>query len=98
MMDHRFKKFSIYSIDSYDLNEVIAFHYGLDSFECQIDANNDSVYDIDVDGNMKIEDDEDLVDHLDKECCSIYSLRTVLNDLCKRGDIETGKYLVKVSW
>lgn len=111
-MDARFKTKTVHEIDYNDLNELIAETYGLDDFEGTCESPNDSTHSFKVEKaeNKYPHSDEENRNVLlkyeresaaeiikAKNCCH-YELGDVLDDMCDKGVIEEGNYLVDVCW
>ena len=93
------KKVEFFVVDYGDFESFVKEIYGKDfCFVSQEEANNDSEYEFDVDGDVDKWSGEQ-VEKFKAGDIGTYGLpRALLNDMCKNGHIEPGAYLVKVCW
>lgn len=111
-MDARFKTKTVHEIDSFALDDLIAETYGLEGFEGTLESPNDSTHSFLVRKpenqypHGPAESREVLLkyakENVDKiiaaKCCEHYVLGDILDDMCAKGVIEEGEYLVNVCW
>jgi hypothetical protein len=111
-MDARFKTKTVHEIDWNKLNELIAETYGLDDFEGTLESPNDSTHSFKVDktenkyphsteenrATLLKYDSDSVAEIIKNKCCEHYSLGHILDDMCDKGVIEEGNYLVDVCW
>ncbi len=93
----KFKKQISYSIEYYEFDDLIKEVYGID-YESIIDQDNDSTLKINVDGKFDDYDETNLEFFLNSGVQEYYTNRLLLNDLCRKGLIEPGLYLINISW
>lgn len=94
-----FKSEKIYSCWHPHVDDFIQKVYELNSFNCYYGSPNDSYHKFNIEkGKMEKWDLEDLQEILEEEGCEIHQLRVVLKDLCNKGIIPPGTYLINVSW
>ena len=87
-------------IDCFDLERFIRDHYEVD-YEIVEDNewNNDSSYNETVSkGEIDSYYKKRFEDWKEGFYSGSYMLRHILKDLCNKGEIEEGNYLIKVSW
>jgi hypothetical protein len=94
----RCKKKTVIEVDYNDLDNFIADAYGLDTFEGTLESPNDSVHDYEVTGKVDEYQQEDIVEAIANKNTEYYMLGPILNDLCSKGKLEAGCYLVRVCW
>lgn len=88
-------------VDYYELDKFIQTAYGIKEFSCVDDQewNNNSKYTVWAEKEPLHDfDQKKLEEFLSGKSRPDYMLRTLLNDLCNKGLLEPGKYLIAVSW
>jgi hypothetical protein len=96
MLTDIFKEQTYFIAEYYEVDELIHQEYPqLSEFECALDQHNDSSIHVTVNGKV---DDKDLNHLLETGEQDFNSLDLLLNDLCRKGKIKEGKYLISVSW
>lgn len=97
-----FKKKVYFETTYHELDKFIAEKFGLPSFEGTLESSNDSQHTYSVSNNpddpMLKWDKQDVEKAIKDKSCEYYSLGKVLDELCRRGELEPGEYLVEVSW
>ena len=96
--DHRFTLERIYSIDDYYFDGLIVQEYGFKDFTCSLDQSNGTNLKIHVDGNFDKWGQDRLDDYLKTGDQDYSTVRLLLNDLCRKGKISSGTYLIEISW
>ena len=92
-------KKTIFEVDYNDLDRFIAHHYQLNYFEGTLESSNDTSHSITVEKEpLSKWDVTDMEKILKDGNCEYWKLHIVLQDLCNKGIIEPGQYLVRVSW
>ena len=61
-----------------------------------LESPNDTTHEVDVNGQDI--DSIDLADAIRYSGIECWKINCVLNDLCRRGLIDTGEYFIRVSW
>lgn len=90
---------TVHTVDYGDLDEFIAASYGLDTFEGTLESPNDSTHRFTVsDKSLDEYAIEDVKGFIERKSCEHYSLGDILDDLCVKGLIPAGTYLVEVCW
>ena len=97
-MNLKHEKSAIFEVDSDDLDEFISGVYK-QKFEFIVDhvANNDSCYSFDIEP-ASLEWDQNKLNKFIITGRYGFLTRIILIDLCNAGLIESGKYIIKVSW
>lgn len=91
-----FKEKVYFTANYGDVDELIQHEYPqLSDFECALDQYNGSKISINVDGNV---DDVSLNQLFESGDQRYDSLDLLFNDLCRKGKIKAGNYLISVSW
>lgn len=94
-MPLKFTEKTILEVDYRELRRYICECYDLDSFAF-LEMSNDSTHTFSVDG---VVEDEDLVDEsIDRQNIEVWALSDLLNDMCSKGYIKAGEYLLTVCW
>lgn len=93
----KFEKQISYSIGYHDFDKLIEEVYGIEYESC-LDQENDSTLSISVDGKFDEYAETDLEYFLNTIIQEYNTNRLLLNDLCRKGLIEPGLYLINISW
>lgn len=89
----------VFEVDAFDLGDFIAHHYQLSNFSCILESSNDSTHTFIVcKEQMFASEEKDIAAYKENEECEISGVGTVMKDLCNKGIVEPGKYLVNVCW
>ena len=98
-MDERFKLAPKYVIDYHDFGTFVQEVYGLrDRFDI-LETPNDSTHSYSgIDGKMSEYEETQLAEMIKDGCGEYYRLADILNDLCRKGKIVPGDYLIDVCW
>lgn len=99
-MDLKSELVSYRKVDYNDLNDFISFHYGVE-FDVVADQemSNDSKMTVTVEPEEILDYDQEKLDRLrERNDYPTYSLHVLLQDLCNRGHLAAGQYLICVSW
>lgn len=88
----------IYSIDYSELNGILIKEYGFNDFECALEQSNGSNIRIEVDGVFSMYEENELTKFLETGRQEYSTTRLLMNNLCRRGKIYPGTYLIDVSW
>lgn len=97
-MDNRFKKVEYFEIEYHELDDIINSIYPDIDFECALDKMNDSCVSYSIDGILNEYDEQELLKLLEGEPQEYNSEQILLNDMCRKGLIEKGNYLINISW
>ena len=100
MYQNKFIRNVYHVIEYSDFEDIIKAEYEVPdfSFVAEAEANNDSSYDYHVtDGGLDKWDKEE-VENFRKTGEIGYNIQALLDDMCYRGLIDAGRYLIKVSW
>lgn len=91
------KKKTIIEADYYEIENLVRQHYNNSkySFPLAQECCNDTTHKFNVDGKL---DESDLKDWENDGPYYQYNNYLVLNKLCADGHIESGKYIINVSW
>jgi hypothetical protein len=95
-----FKQVIYNEIDYRELEELIKTQYNLDDFQI-IESPNDSSHTFSIDGILLGDgkyDSARVTEKITHKYCEIWAISYLLNDLCRKGVIPAGNYLVNVSW
>lgn len=92
----KFEKRVVYSIDAFDLDEILQEEYNK-NFETILDQDNHSTLKIKVDGQFSKWDEKELESYESTGNQQYNTLRLLLNNLCRQGKIEAGDYLISIS-
>lgn len=95
----KFKKEVVWRISHADLEDIFNDHYNWSSC-CIGEVANDSVHTFNV-TTVIDEFDKTMLAYIkadDEHFISIDNVGILLDDLCEKGKIESGEYLVEVSW
>ncbi len=98
MIQDKFTKETSYSIDYNDLDKILRKEYDCPNYECALDQSNGSTIRIDVDGEFTELGDENLQEYFDTKSQDYSTTDLLMNDLCRKGKLEPGLYLIDVSW
>lgn len=94
-----FRTQTVITVDAFDLDTFIAKAYGLDNFECSLESPNDSSHTFTVEAKPLDEwTTKAVAEFIGRKSCEIYSLGGILDDLCLKGEVEPGDYIVSVCW
>lgn len=94
-----FDKREYYNIEYHQLNELIQETYNVNEFECNLESSNDTCYTYHVDSKVLQDYDlETIQSSLKEGGCTIYQVGVFLQDLCNKGVIDKGWYLLEVWW
>lgn len=92
-------KKTVYEVDYNALDKFIAHHYQLDDFEGSLESSNDTTHSYHVEKEpVRSWNQEHLERIIKDKNCEYWKLDLVLTDMCNKGLIEPGQYLVRVSW
>jgi hypothetical protein len=96
----KIKKVSYFQIEYHDLDKFIQAVYGIRYFSCVAveEWSNDSKHQIHVEKEELQKWDLDKIEEVKFGKEPSYSLRAVMTDMCNRGLIEPGSYLINVCW
>lgn len=102
LMNH-FSEERFYTIDYKDIEKLIREVYKIHSYNivAMEEAFEDSALRFDVEAKVDEIDREDIEDFLrgrKEYTCNMYMTGPLLNDMCNKGLIKPGKYLVEVCW
>lgn len=94
-----FDEVHYYKVDYHALDSFIDEAYGIQGFSCAAvqEWGNDSQHRVSVDGGMNAWDQQN-VEKVKRGEDPNYCLRAVMNDLCAKGYIKPGTYLIDVCW
>jgi len=95
----KYKKVTYFEVDFGEVEDAINKAFDLTDFyefPDDMECNNDTKLSIDVDGNLSAYDEKNLTRFLNGE--GNFMARILMNDMCRRGLIPPGEYLVNVSW
>lgn len=95
-LPYGFEKETVYKIKNRELDELINKIYKLDSFDCHIDASNDTYAKFIIDGNNA--DDDFMQSMKTDKNCEYYNIIHILNNMHNKGHIPSGSYLISFSW
>lgn len=105
LLTAKIKKRMTFHVDSFDLDQIFAVAFPTAAwkhgdFNCAKECGNDSTVELSADANpVKDYDAEELAKNLAGERCSGYGDPDILlNEMCRRGLIEPGVYMVGVCW
>jgi hypothetical protein len=93
-----FSSKAVWHVDIFNLNDFIAEKYNLSNFEGNLEASNDTSHEMTIDGELDQFHGDDIEKILKNGNVEIWGLSTVLNDMCNKGWILPGNYIVRVSW
>jgi hypothetical protein len=95
----RFKKTVKYVIDAFDLEGLVCEAYSLSDFNAILESPNDCVHSYAVtDDPLEPWDQNILLEAISNQDINYYNVKVILNDLCRRGAIDPGEYLMEVCW
>ena len=95
----KFAQETHFTIDYGDLDEIIQEEYNCPNFTSCLGQSNDSRLTFHIDGNLNRFDEEELQEFLrDHDQDEYGTTRLLMNDLCRKGKIESGHYLISISW
>jgi len=99
----KFIESAYYTIDYSDFNAIINKEYGTKDYEfvADVECGNDSQSSFEVRDDDKYFGDyeqEDIEKFRKDHVGSGYMAGTLLNDMCRRGKIKPGSYLISVYW
>ena len=77
------------------VNDIYGVNY---EFVADQEAHNDTSYEYDVHKRKFSEWENNSLDKFKKEGKYSYMAGTILDDLCDKGVIEEGHYIIRVSW
>lgn len=99
-MNNPCEKTEVWVVDSFVLDKYIAFCLGLPKFFGMHEASNDSAHEFSVTASpLKDKWDKDHLAKIIADAeCEHYALGTVLDELCRRGQLHEGNYIVSVCW
>lgn len=99
MYKDKFKKVEYFEIEYYELDNIINQEYPDIKYESALEQPNDSYFTVFVDGLINWKDEFLLTNLLVNGHAQDYRTTTILmNDMCRKGLIEKGNYLINVSW
>lgn len=98
MYKDKFKKVEYFEIEYHELDDIINQEYPDLDYECALDQNNDSNISLSIDGEFSSFDDLALEKLLKNNDQNYQSTRLLLNDMCRKGLIEKGDYLITICW
>lgn len=98
-----FKKSEYFEIEYYELDDLVNTHYGLEGdfrymFCCDQEAGNDTQHSFNIKKEKLSEWEQEQLDHFIHANPTSFVTRVVLTDLCNKGIIEPGNYLINVCW
>lgn len=93
-----FQTETFFTIDYYDLDDIIREEYNDPDFECSLDQSNGSYIKMGVNGEFDKYKTNGLRLYLENKRQEYNTLGILMNDLCRKGMIEKGEYLIYVSW
>lgn len=97
-MQDKFLKETIFSIDYSDLNKIISSEYDCPNYEVALEQPNDSAMTFYVEAEVAEYDEEDLQIFIETKKQKYNITGLLLDDLCRKGKIDPGKYLVNICW
>ena len=95
------KEVSYHTVNHFEWERVVNEFYKPTpewDFVSDHEANNDSDYSFNVDGKVDDRDEKRLEAFRKDSLSQSFMTRMLLNDLCKKGLIPEGVYLIRVSW
>lgn len=101
-MSHKleYEQISYRQLDYNDLENFIAQHYGIKEYSipCVMECGNDTSFTIRAQAGELDQYDNKVLEMVKAGREPPFSLSVVLQDLCNKGLVDEGSYLVKVSW
>ena len=98
MSELRAKKKEYTVVEFGDLERFISQEYGhLFEFAVDQESGNDTYYAFSVERELD-DYERKYIQEFEKTGTGVYLARALLNDLCIKGKIEPGEYLIRVSW
>ena len=95
----KFVQETYFTIDYGDLDEIIQEEYNCPNFTSVLGQSNDSTIDLTITGDFDNWDELSLLEFLKDHYQDEYSTtRILMNDLCRKGLIEPGNYLISICW
>lgn len=94
------KHVSYYEVDWHDLENLIHKTYNVDyDFQADMGCGNDSSHDFNIkEGALDNWDRDRLKDFIDTNGRKIYMTRVLLEDMCNKGILSPGNYLIQISY
>lgn len=94
------KKVTYIECEYHEIENLVIDHLGLEDYEfpCIQESSNDTSHTFRIDGKISKYDEEYLKKILSTKKATPFSNYILMNELCRRGVIEPGEYLVNVSW
>lgn len=96
----KMRKVEYFEVDCYDFEELVKEIYGDKEFSFVADqeASNDSQHTFAIDGKLDEYDVLDIAEIKEEKIVKTFSSGRILNDLCSKGIIPAGNYLISVCW
>ena len=95
----KFVQETYFTIDYGDLDEIIQEEYNCPNFTSALGQSNDSTLNIPIDGDFCNLDQQELEQFLeDHDQDDRTTTRLLMNDLCRKGLIWPGNYLIQICW
>lgn len=79
----------------HEIEKLIEDEYGFTEFSipCNEETGNDCALSFKIDGEVLAYEEEDLINRKQE-----WRTRLYMNDLCRKGKIEAGQYLIIICW
>lgn len=95
----KFVQETYFTIDYGDLDEIIQAEYENEDFTCVLGQHNDSTLEFSIDGQFEDWEENNLQRYLkDFNQDEWNTTRWLMNDLCRKGLIWPGNYLIQICW
>ena len=95
----KFETKTYFTIDYGDLDEIIQSEYNCPDFTSALAQSNDSTLELLIDGKFDNWDELALLEFIRSESQEEYgTVRLLMNDLCRKGKIDSGNYLISICW
>ncbi len=85
-----------FSINLFDLNEITQIVYGT-AIEMGLVEKN-STFGLSVDGKLTPQEEQYVIEAKTNEVMEASKYYALMNDMCKKGYIDKGKYSIKAFW
>lgn len=94
------KHVSFYEVNWYDLEELICKIYSIDyEFQADVECDNDTSHDFNIKKEVFNDWDRDrLKDFIDTNGRKTNMTRVLLKDMCNKGILSPGNYLIQISY
>lgn len=95
----KIKKVEYWEIEYYELDNIINTEYPDIDYECALDQHNDSSISVYIDGELTSNDEtylHRLINNFEHQ--DYKATRILMNDLCRKGYLPKGNYLINVNW